>query len=132
VKAHLLDSNVLIALAVRDHEHHARVAGWVATIDVIALCPVVEGALVRFLLRLGVNIVTARNLLLELHASPRSQFWKDSLSYTEADLSHVVGHRQVTDAYLAALAAKRGGLLATLDQGLAEAAPDRVLLVPSA
>ena len=35
------------------------------------------------------------------------------------DLRGVVGHRQVTDSYLCALARFRGGRLVTLDRGLA-------------
>lgn len=46
------------------------------------------------------------------------------------DLTHVVGHRHVTDAYLAALAASRGGRLATFDQALAASVPDLVELIP--
>jgi predicted nucleic acid-binding protein len=34
----------------------------------------------------------------------------------------LVGHRQVTDAYLLALCQRHGGLLATLDRGVAELA----------
>ena len=30
----------------------------------------------------------------------------------------LVGHRQITDAYLVALATSRGGVLATLDRGV--------------
>lgn len=42
----------------------------------------------------------------------------------------VVGHRQVTDVHLAAIAARHGGRLATLDRGVAEALhPDDRALV---
>jgi len=53
VTTHLLDANVLIALTVAEHEHHDRASRWVAGIERFALCPVVEGALVRFLVRVG-------------------------------------------------------------------------------
>ncbi len=36
------------------------------------------------------------------------------------------GHRQVTDAYLVALAGHRKGVLATFDRGLAPLAGDRL------
>jgi predicted nucleic acid-binding protein len=39
------------------------------------------------------------------------------------------GHKQATDAYLAALAASRGGQLATLDEGLASLGLDHVVLI---
>ena len=128
---YLLDANVLIALTVAEHEHHSRVSGWLATVDRVALCPVVEGSLVRFLVRVGESVNAAQEVLHSLHADPRCEFWPDELSYARADLSHVRGHRQVTDAYLAALAATRKGtLLATLDQGLAHDRPGHTLLVP--
>jgi toxin-antitoxin system PIN domain toxin len=128
--AHLLDANALIALTLTDHEHHERAASWVATVDRIAICPLVEGALVRFLVRLGQSQATARSLLDAWYADPRCEFWPDAISYRDADLSHVRGHRQVTDAYLAATAAARQARLATFDVALAEALPAHVTLIP--
>lgn len=127
---HLLDANALVALVVADHEHHDRAAMWAAGVEKMALCPVVEGALVRYLLRAGESGATASAILSAIHASPRCEFWQDSISYTEADLRHVVGHRQVTDAYLAALAASKGGRLATFDQALARVLPDSTEPIP--
>lgn len=127
---HLLDANALIALTLTDHEHHERVASWSAGVDHMALCPVVEGSLIRFLVRLGQSPATAKAVLDGLHASPRCEFWSDALSYRHADLGHVVGHRQVTDAYLAALAASNDAVLVTLDEALARAVPQHVVLIP--
>jgi hypothetical protein len=42
----------------------------------------------------------------------------------------IIGHRQVTDAYLPQLAPAPGARLATFDQGLAKAHPDITELVP--
>ena len=127
---HLLDANTLIALSLADHEHHLRAATWAASVNRIAVCPIVEGALVRFLVRLGHSPATATTLLDQLHANPRCEFWPDSISYREIDLDRVRGHRQVTDAYLTALAERKDGLLATFDLGLAQTAPTRVVLIP--
>ena len=127
---HLLDANALIALTLTDHEHHERAASWAAGVDQIVLCPVVEGALIRFLVRLGQSQATAKALLDGLYSSPRCEFWPDAISYRHADLGHVTGHRQVTDAYLAALAASKAALLATFDQALALEAPQHVVLIP--
>lgn len=128
---YLLDANVLIALTVAEHEHHARVSTWLSTGDRVALCPVVEGALVRFVVRAGEAVEAAREVLRLLHTHPRCEFWPDDLSYADADLRHVRGHRQVTDAYLAALVATHdGALLATMDEGLARDRPAHTLLVP--
>jgi predicted nucleic acid-binding protein len=64
-----------------------------------------------------------------LSNSTRHEFWPDDLGYDVVDLRGVVGHRQVPDAYLAALARSRGGRLATLDRALALLHPDVALLV---
>lgn len=128
---HLLDANVLIALTVAEHEHHARASAWAAGLDRFAVCPVVEGALLRFLVRVGESAAVATEVLRAVHAMPGCEFWPDSLSYVDARVGHVRGHRQVTDAYLASLAASRAGAsLATLDEGLAEQLPELTHLVP--
>ena len=127
---YLLDANALIALVLADHEHHHRAAAWAANVDRIALCPIVEGALVRFLVRAGESQATAAMTLSSMHASPRCEFWADSISYTAANLDNVVGHRQVTDAYLASLAASRGCRLATFDHALVNVLPDDTELIP--
>jgi len=126
---YLLDANALIALAISEHEHHDTAVRWVAEVDEIALCPIVEGALVRFMVRAGESYTTALAALSALHASSRCAFWPDSISYTDANLRHVFGHRQVTDAYLAALAASRGCLLATFDQALTDVLPKATELI---
>jgi toxin-antitoxin system PIN domain toxin len=126
---YLLDANTLIALVISDHEHHDRAAQWAARVEEIALCPIVEGALVRFLVRVGESHTTAIATLSALYGSQRCAFWPDSISYTAAELGHVIGHRQVTDAYLAALAASRGCRLATFDQALAEVLPNETELI---
>lgn len=125
----LLDANLLIALVVEDHEHHVRAVASVTAVERFATCPIVEGALVRFLVRLGERASTATAVLAALRDSPRCESWADDLPFADVDLRHVTGHRQVTDAYLAALAARHGGRLLTFDQGLAAARPDVVHLV---
>ncbi len=47
------------------------------------------------------------------------------------EVTGVVGHRQVTDAYLAQLARIRNGQLATLDSGLAHLHSDVAVLIPT-
>jgi predicted nucleic acid-binding protein len=131
VTTYLLDADVLIALTVAEHEYHERASTWAAEIDTFAVCPVVEGALVRFLVRIGESAGVAKEVLRAVHALPGCEFWPDSLSYVDTDLDHVRGHRQVTDAHLVSLAAGRAGsILATLDEGLVQSAPQRTMLVP--
>jgi predicted nucleic acid-binding protein len=62
----------------------------------------------------------------------RHEFWPDSVSFADVQIAGVVGHRQVTDAYLAQLARNRNGHLATLDSGLAHLHSDIALLIPTA
>jgi len=128
---YLLDANVLIALTVEEHEHHERSTTWAASVDRFAVCPIVEGALVRFLFRLGESAATAAEVVRRIHAMPSCEFWADEISYTEVDIAHVVGHRQVTDAYLVGLARVHATTLATMDEGLANSMPDHTVLLPS-
>lgn len=127
---YLLDANVLIALTVTDHVHHDLVEDWfVGHTDTVATCPITQGAVMRFLLRGGASATEAVGVVRSLGADARHEFWVDALGYDEIDLRGVVGHRQVTDAYLAGLARSRAALLATLDQGLAALHPDVAVLV---
>lgn len=128
----LLDANVLIALAVSEHQHHARAATWAGTVAEFAVCPITEGALVRFLLRVGHGVATAQDVVRGTRARRGFEFWPDDRSYADADLGDVVGHRQVTGAYLAGLAKAHGARLATLDAGLVELRPDVAFLLPGA
>lgn len=128
---YLLDANVLIALTVAEHEHHDRATQWAGGIEHFAVCPLVEGALIRFLLRIGESIHAATEVLRAVQNIPRCEFWADSISCSEAEFGHVRGYRQVTDAYLANLAGSREGVLATLDEALAAALPATVCLVPT-
>ena len=128
----LLDANVLIALMVEEHVHHAAAESWAADWPgALATSPITQGALLRMLLRLGVPTRDAAALLEAVEADPRHEWWPDDARFTTASLRGVLGHRQVTDAYLAELARCHGGALATLDQGLAATHPDVALLVPS-
>jgi uncharacterized protein len=120
-KVYLLDSNVLIALATPEHSLNTRAAVWFRKGYRFATCPITQGALVRFHLRAGVDatVESAKLLLETICAIPRHEFWPDDASYLEMPTTGIIGHRQVTDAYLALLASKHGGSLATMDQALA-------------
>ena len=126
----LLDANVLIALVVAEHEHHDRAGRWLASVPTFAVCPVVEGALVRFVLRMGESPTTAAALLDRISAHPGCRFWPDDISYKDVALSDLQGHRQVTDVYLSELAAAHGGKLATFDRALAALRPETTLVIP--
>lgn len=127
----LLDANVLIALVVADHVHHDAAEEWLADLaGPFATCPITEGSLVRLLIRKGQSAETAKAVVSGVAADPRHEFWPDDLSYSSVSMEGIIGHRQVTDAYLVQLVRTRGGRLATFDQGLAKLHADVVDLIP--
>ena len=130
-EVHLLDSNVLISLATPEHSLNARAADWFRKGYRFATCPITQGALFRFHLRAGVDATaeSAKLLLESISTLPRHEFWPDDVSYLDLPKAGIVGHRQVTDGYLALLARRHGGTLATMDQGLA-AVQAGVVLIP--
>ena len=129
----LLDANVLIALVVAEHVHHDAAAEWLTASDAgFATCPITQGSLVRFLLRTGQSAAAAREVVSAIEGASGHEFWPDSVSFAVVELGGVVGHRQVTDAYLAQLARSRNGQLATLDSGLAHLHSDVAVLIPTA
>lgn len=127
----LLDASVLIALTNVNHVHHDAARGYFLGLGgKFATCPITEGALLRFLIRDGQTAAQAVQALTVLRSHGRHVFWPDGISFVDAPLERVVGHRQVTDAYLAGLARSRRGRLATLDEGLAVVHGDVCSLVP--
>jgi hypothetical protein len=120
--------------------HHDSAMSWLAELvsDVrekptLALCAITEGALVRQVLRDSPadGVSRALALLQAVKSWPSSQFWSDAPSYVDIDWRGVMGHKQVTDAYLAALPRSRNARLASFDRGLAALRPGIVCLVPS-
>jgi uncharacterized protein len=76
----------------------------------------------------AVTPVQALALLNENAKSSDHQFWADDLSAKQAFgrfSKRLVGHQQVTDAYLLALAIRRSGVLASFDTGIAELFEDK-------
>lgn len=129
----LLDGNVLIALAVTNHVHHARCLRWFNDSNpTFATCPVTEGTLLRLHMQQAENkSPTAAWRTLEAYrAHPRHVFWPDNFSYSEIDPTRLTGHRQITDSWLAELASRKGGKLATLDAALSVLWPESTVLIP--
>lgn len=128
----LLDGNVLVALTVSGHVHHEVAVEWFSGHgDPFATCPITQGTLVRFLVQAGVGATDAQAVLAGVTRHDRHRFWADELDYGLVDMGAVVGHRQVTDAYLAELARRRSERLLTLDGGLAQLHDDVAVLMPS-
>lgn len=121
----LLDANVLIAVAVADHVHHDAAEEWFARRrGGFATCPITQGALIRLVIRHGASAAQATAVLGSVTSHKTHQFWPDDVDFGTVAMTGVIGHRQVTDAYLAALARHHGGQLATFDQALATLHPD--------
>ena len=128
----LLDANVLIALLVDDHVHHVPTETWFAGLTGgFATCPMTQGSLIRLLVREGQTAEAARSVLREVAAHPGHEFWTGDVAYTEIPTVGIVGHRQVTDAYLAELARRHAARLATFDQAMAKLHADVADLVPT-
>ncbi len=128
MKAYLLDTNLLIALLWPSHAQHdvavkwfvrRRSHGW-------ATCPFTQAGFVRIVSnpafsRDAVQPREATHVLSANTAAKDHTFWADDLAFADAVAFaglRLIGHQQVTDAYLLGLAIRRGGVLATLDQGI--------------
>lgn len=128
----LLDGNVLIALTISGHVHHDQAWDWFdSRNDQFATCPITQGTLLRFLLRAGEATQVALGALHQIVELPQHVFWPDEISYDASMMTGVIGHRQVTDAYLVELASYFGGSLVTLDKGLAALHGHGVELIPT-
>jgi hypothetical protein len=118
----LLDGNTLVALCLDGHEHHESVVAWLEGRDEpFATCSVTEGTLLRMHMRFAddPSAVAAWQTLAALQRHPRHVRWQADLSYMDVPHRYLQGPKQVTDAWLAELARRSGGCLATLDVALA-------------
>jgi toxin-antitoxin system PIN domain toxin len=132
LSTHLLDGNVLAALTDSAHVHHAACVDWFnATGQPFATCPITQCTLLRMLVRHGAvaSLQEAAEVIAALCGHPRHRFWPNDVDYRNLDWRGITGHRQITDAYLAALARSKGGRLLSLDKGLAALHPDVVDLL---
>lgn len=129
---YLLDSDVTLARATPDHPHYEAAGAWLRRHPRFAVCPITEGALVRASFGApGGGHRLADYALRTLASLPGYEFWPDDLSYGSVDLSRLTGHKQITDAYLVALAATHGGRPFTFDRALVAVHP-KAILVPTA
>jgi hypothetical protein len=128
----LLDGNLLTALVISSHEHHDCAVAWFYTQPRrFATCAITEGTLLRLHMMFAedASAKAAWTTLGNLRLMHNHEFWQDGFSYGEVRHHGLTGHRQVTDAWLAELARKHSGRLATLDHGLAAMHPDVAELV---
>lgn len=128
----LLDVNLLIALFWPAHVHHKAAHAWFAAKSRRgwATTPLTQAAFIRIVSnpafsKDAVAPSDAVNLLAHNLKHRHHRFWADDLDYDAAVAPlrpRLVGHRQVTDAYLLGVALHRGGRLATFDGGVSSLA----------
>ena len=127
MKPYLLDVNLLIALAWPTHIHHVRARTWFHknASDGWATCPFTQCAFIRLssnakIIADAVSPQEARAFLIEMVSHKKHVFWPDTIPADDPifDELLIAGHRQVTDAFLLALAIKKKGTLATIDNGI--------------
>lgn len=130
----LLDVNVLIALLDAAHVQHAAAVNWLSQNikHGWASCPITQNGCVRILAQPAypnaVPAVEAAARLREAVRTVHHAFWADAVSLLDDALfnwSRLLGPRQVTDAYLLALAVRNKGRFVTFDTAVPLAAvPD--------
>lgn len=134
MSGYLLDVNVLIALTWPTHVHHVAARAWFDRNSRAgwATCPITELGFVRVssnprAIRDAVAPAEAIAMLERLAALPGHRWWPDEVPVALAgpfESLSLIGHRQLTDAYLLALARHHGGRLATLDRGVPDLVRD--------
>jgi len=140
---HLLDVNVLMALAWPNHVHHAAAHRWFADLDGWATTPITELGFMRVscnarVLPEAVRPGAALAMLDRMRRARGHTFWSDDIVLSEDDsglATRIGGHRQLTDAHLILMARARGGRVATFDRGMAQLVaglmPERVEQIPT-
>lgn len=125
MKPALLDTNVLLALAWPNHQHHALVHAWFAKESRYgwATCAVTQLGFVRLSSNsaytpAAVPPQDAAQLLHELLSDKRHAFWPSPPAARRGIYFRALGHQQVTDAYLVEVAKRRRGRVVTLDTRL--------------
>jgi toxin-antitoxin system PIN domain toxin len=121
----LLDINVLLALFDPLHTHHQLAGTWLreSIKGGWATCPITEAGFVRVVSQSSypnpIPVGQAVTLLRSAQQSDQHQFWPCDLSLADPkhiDTDYLLGPKQVTDAYLLALAVANGGRFVTFDQ----------------
>ena len=129
----LLDVNVLIALLDADHLHHARATAWLAANITAgwASCAITQNGCVRIMSQPGYpNSLPAARVAQRLRQATETEhhlFVPGDLSLLDSgwfDSEQLLGHRQVTDAWLLGLAMQHRLRLVTFDASM----PMRVVL----
>jgi uncharacterized protein len=123
----LLDVNVLVALLDADHVDHGRAWDWLdeEIESGWASCAITQNGFVRVVAQprypSPIPVAGAIRRLEEATSTEHHTYWRCDVSLLDpqiVDRSRVHGPRQVTDAYLLALATAHAGRLVTLDRAI--------------
>lgn len=124
----LLDVNVLVAALWEHHLHHRSARSWLGdSRNEFATCSVTQTGFVRVssnprAVAAPLAVTEACSVLAALCGHPRHRFLVDDVSFVESALvphDRLVGHRQVTDAHIVAVARRHDVRVVTFDVGLA-------------
>ncbi len=127
MKHALLDINVLLALLDGDHVDHDRARDWInAEIENgWASCAITQNGFVRIISQprypSPVSPALALDRLARASNTEYHEFWPCSVSLLDENLidrTRLAGPRQVTDAYLLALATRHHGRFVTFDRSI--------------
>lgn len=127
----LLDINVLLALLDSDHVDHRRAHEWLDDEGGSgwASCPITENGFVRIISQprypSPITSAQAIDLLARARDDGDHVFWPCDVSLLDPDVvrrDRLHGPRQVTDAYLLALAVAHAGRFVTFDRSLSVSA----------
>ena len=123
----LLDVNVLLALLDSDHVDHLRVHEWIedGLVDGWASCAITENGFVRIVSQprypSPISPTRAIEVLRAAQDSGDHDFWPCDVSVLDPaviDRRRLQGPKQVTNAYLLALATVRDAAFVTFDRAL--------------
>ena len=123
----LLDVNVLIALLDQNHTQNASASAWFEhNLDSgWASCPLTQNGCIRVIAQPRypnvIELTDAVSRLQRAISTPYHRFIPDDISLLDdsvVDRRHLLGHRQLTDVYLLALANAHDARLVTLDKSV--------------
>ena len=119
----LLDTNVLLALAWPNHQHHAETHKWFGAQSRHgwATCALTQLGFIRLSANpaytpAAVSPQEAASLLERLLRHKSHHFWPCPSAAAPAIYSHTLGHQQTNDAYLVEVARRHEGRLVTLNR----------------
>lgn len=119
----LLDVNVFLALMDAEHAAHESAHAWFDTAKPggWATCAITQNGFVRILSQPkypgAVPVAQALSMVRRATGTESHEFWACDIGLTEVVATdRLLGHRQITDAYLLALAVRHGGRFVTLDR----------------